>query len=701
MAMNFFEQQHLARRKTRLMVIMFIGAVLGVVAAVDLALAAGWVLVNYHDNMYRPGKLLRAIEYARHVPVALLVWGAVITVAVILFESLRQTASLREGGRAIAAAFGARRVDPDTHDAKERQLLNVVEEMAIASGVRVPAVYILDDESGLNAFAAGHSVSDSVVAVTRGMLETLNRDELQGVIGHEFSHILNGDMALNIRLMGVLAGIVAIGSIGFFLLRASSGSRSSRGDAPLFVGGLALVVIGYSGLFFARLIKAAVSREREFLADASSVQFTRNPEGIASALDKVRTATQGALIQNRYAEEASHMFFGQSFQPWFSGLFDTHPPLEERIERIAPGFSIAQSARQRIAARAAANGRPVQAQAEGGGAGQASGGRALPGQPGPLEGFPGMPPAVLAGAVLAGFADDPGGAARVTDPAIDTKVHSAQMTNLVGAASGVGAVHRLLAALPEPLREGVRRPDGACAIVIALMLAPKDDVRDAQLAAVRQTGGNALADAAAGLEPQTRTLTQVFRLPLIDLALPAIKSAEPEAHHRFLKALEAAIYADRRVSAHEFVVLTLVRLQTRAEHGRPPIKFRTLDAVREEALWVLSLVARAGCLSRDDEGRQREFDAAFAAGLGKLRLENAAPAALADFSMAKAEAMLGRLRLLAPLKKAILVQALFAAILADDKIRVIEAELMRLVCAVIDCPLPPLFEEFDPEKLAG
>src|SRR6185295_10385386 len=220
----------------------------------------------------------------------------------------------------------------------ERRLVNVVEEMAIASGVRVPTVYVMDGERGINAFAAGWDASGAVVVATRGTLETLNRDELQGVVGHEFSHILNGDMRLNIRMLGVLAGIVFIGSIGEFVMRSTRESRDSKAAGGVFLVGLALFIIGYVGLFFARVIKAAVSRQREFLADAASVQFTRNPDGIAGALDQIRGASSGALISARCAEDMSHMFFGQSVRMRLGGLLATHPSLDERIARINPGF---------------------------------------------------------------------------------------------------------------------------------------------------------------------------------------------------------------------------------------------------------------------------------------------------------------------------------------------------------------------------
>src|SRR6185503_11161541 len=251
------------------------------------------------------------------------VWGSasVVTFVVILVVSLVNVVGLAGGGAKLASMMGARAVASATRDPLERRLLNIVEEMAIASGVRLPQVYVMDKEKGINAFAAGWSVSGAVVAVTRGTLETLTRDELQGVIGHEFSHILNGDMGLNVRMIGVLAGIVAIGSVGGFVMRNAFEADDVRAAIPIFLVGLAIFIVGYTGLFFARLIKASVSRQREFLADASSVQFTRNPDGIAGALDQIRASGAGTLIQGRYAEDMSHMFFGQSVKMKLAGLF--------------------------------------------------------------------------------------------------------------------------------------------------------------------------------------------------------------------------------------------------------------------------------------------------------------------------------------------------------------------------------------------
>ena len=260
--------------------------------------------------------------------------AAVGTLAVIVIGSALQDRSSGQGRQRRRRMLGGRLVNPNTTDPDERKLLNVVEEMAIASGVPVPQVYVLDDEAGINAFAAGHSPSDAVVGVTRGCMKLLNRDELQGVIGHEFSHILNGDMRLNLRLMGIIFGILCLAVIGRILLYTRS--RSSKDKNPLPLLGLVLIVIGWIGVFFGRLIQAAVSRQREFLADASSVQFTRNPRGFPARCKK--SAAAGSQLESAHAGEASHMFFGNGMGKSFLGMLATHPPLEERIRAIDPGW---------------------------------------------------------------------------------------------------------------------------------------------------------------------------------------------------------------------------------------------------------------------------------------------------------------------------------------------------------------------------
>jgi Zn-dependent protease with chaperone function len=673
-AATFFEHQQVARRNTRVMVLLFLLAVVAVVIAVDLVLAGVWIWGVSDSGYVEPGRRAGLWTMIRSVPAALYLWGAVGTAALILIVSTVNVAKLADGGEAVAKMVGARRISAETRDPLERRFLNIVEEMAIASGVRVPSAYIMDGEQGINAFAAGWDVSGAVVAVTRGTLQTLTRDELQGVIAHEFSHILNGDMRLNIRMIGVLAGIVFIGSIGGFIMRSVGQSRDRKDSASggIFAVGLALFIIGYVGLFFARLIKAAVSRQREFLADASSVQFTRNPDGIAGALDRIRAST--ALISNRRAEDMSHMFFGQGIKVWFGGLFDTHPALDERIKRVHPGFQPSKYRMKREAdAPAPASGADTAFGRAAGFAGSTAG------DSGPSEGR------------------------RVADVGAAWGRTAGESARLVGTIDGakVDYATRLLASLPLPLRESMRNPDGASAALVALLLAPKDDVMQQQLDALRAGGSQALAERARATAPLVRRLGPAYHLPVVDLALPALKAASGEAKQEVIRALEAVIQADRRVSLHEFVVLTLVREQL-APKGKPGASgSMKISQLRSEAAAVLHLVAHAGIRADAAGSRDQELQAALRAGATEMGLGEAEIAAPAGFTSESAGVALEALKALAPLQKAILVKGLFATVTADGAIRIAEAELMRMVGAVLDCPLPPLLESVDPATLAA
>ena len=337
MATDFFQQQDAARRGTTRLVVLFSLAVLAIVVSVELLLAATMGFLGRDPET-------NEIDWTTVADPRLLLLAVGGTLLVVGGGSLYKIAQLRGGGRVIAEELGGRLVDGSTSDPVERRLLNVVEEMAIASGTSTPPVYIMDGETGINAFAAGFAPQDAVIGVTRGAATTLDRDELQGVIAHEFSHILNGDMRLNIRLMGLLHGIFLIGMIGYFILRMSfySGagggrSRDSKGALPILALGAGLAIVGFAGTFFGNLIKAAVSRQREFLADSSAVQFTRHPGGIAGALKKIGGFVTGSKVENPNAPQASHMFFGRATSG-FSAMFSTHPPLGERIRRIDPSW---------------------------------------------------------------------------------------------------------------------------------------------------------------------------------------------------------------------------------------------------------------------------------------------------------------------------------------------------------------------------
>jgi Zn-dependent protease with chaperone function len=628
--MTFFEHQAAARRNTKTMVALFALAVLAVIVAVDLVLAALYIWSEDEPS----------IAMLAAVPAGIYLGGAVATAAIILLVSLFNVARLSEGGVAVARMVGARRVAPDTADPLERRLRNVVEEMAIASGVRVPEVYVMDGERAINAFAAGWDVSGAVVAVTRGTLETLTRDELQGVVAHEFSHILNGDMRLNVRMIGVLAGIVFIGSIGEFLMRSVRGSRDTKG---FFIAGLALFVIGYVGLFFARLIKSALARQREFLADASSVQFTRNPDGIAGALDQIKSSSAGTLIANRYAEEMSHMFFGRAVKVWLGGLLDTHPPLDERIKRVHPRFQPSEYRAKRETAV------PVVEQK----------GR------------------------------------RASDNIAAWGRTPEQSAALVGTldAGKVDFAARLLGALPDLVQESVRSAEGAGAVMVALLLAEPEDARNQQLASL---GDPALKQKAIALATPTRRLGLGFHLPLIDLALATLKSAPPETKQQLIAALEAVVNADRRVSLHEYAVLTLVRNQLLPRPRAAQTK--RLPDLKAEAATLLALVAHAGTRADAKGSREAALQAALKAGAATMGIPESAALPV---TLESANAALEALRSLAPMEKGVLIKGLFAAVTVDGTIRVAEAGLMRLAGAVLDCPLPPLLESLDPATLAA
>ena len=331
--MDFFEHQEVARRTSRRLIVLFALAVLCVVVAVNV------VGAGVYFTAFLPAGLPWG---AAALPNGFFLTNTLVVLGLIAGGTALEMSALASGGEAVARMVGARPVDPSTRDLLDRRLLNVVEEMAIASGVAVPRVFVMDDENSINAFAAGHSINDAVIAVTRGTLTRLTRDELQGVIGHEFSHVLNGDMRLNMRLIGVLFGLTMVAMAGRFLLevagRGRGGSDRGGGIAVVALAGVTLWVLGYIGVFFGRLIKAAVSRQREFLADASAVQFTRNPDGIGGALRKIgglgAAEGLGTRIDHPRAESLSHLFLGAARPAFVSGLFATHPPITERVRRI-------------------------------------------------------------------------------------------------------------------------------------------------------------------------------------------------------------------------------------------------------------------------------------------------------------------------------------------------------------------------------
>lgn len=343
MAKNFFEQQDVARKNTRWLVLLFCLAVLSLITLTNLFIFLfPW---EWHTAAFTSHGANR--DFVCLVQDGCSVWQQInwqqvivvstIITTVIALVSLYKWLQIRQGGKKIAEMMGGSLVTADSRELNEQRLLNIVEEMALAANMPVPAVYVLKDEKGINAFAAGFSSRDAVVAVTQGALDSFTRDQLQGVVAHEFSHILNGDMRLNMKLIAILFGIMFITEVGLMFMRGSRLSSRKRNEGPIMFLGLGLVVLGSCGTFFGNMIKAAVSRQREYLADASAVQFTRNPSGIADALKVIGGSQYGSRIDNEHGIEMSHLFFGSGLSR-IASMFATHPPLVDRIKRIEPNW---------------------------------------------------------------------------------------------------------------------------------------------------------------------------------------------------------------------------------------------------------------------------------------------------------------------------------------------------------------------------
>ena len=635
--MNFFEQQDAARRNTRRLVMLFLLAVLVIVLAVNFI--AGFVFSGVFSDYGAGGK--------RYFPsVSFFTLVTLTTLALIAGGSLVQSMRLAGGGAALARMMGARPLARASTDPAERRLQNVVEEMAIASGTSVPQVFVMDEEQAINAFAAGFSPREAAVVVTRGTLEKLNRDELQGVIGHEFSHILNGDMRLNLRLMGVLGGILLLATLGRILARSTS--RSDSKGVPFVLLGIGLIAVGYIGVFFGRLIQASVSRQREFLADASSVQFTRNRDGIGGALAKI--GRDGSRVAHPLADEASHMFFGEAIAASFAGLMATHPPLEERLKRVY-GRSVAIGD---IVARAA----PADAE---------------PAAPAAVSGF-------AAGNEFGRSASE----RRNSDASAQVAVNTGAA--VIAAVGEVSTRHvdyavALLDKLPPAVHELTRNSQGAKQAMLGLVFALSGPTRQAQTEMLRACGEDPELTATVAAEVQA--LGKIARLPLIALAAPALKELTAVQRAAFLLLLQQLIAADRRVTLEEFVLATMLEATLRERAGcAVPVRYRKLEPLAAEAQLILSLIAHA---------TQGDSAASFDKGVKEIgiALSLLAPRAV---SFDAVKAALARLNQLAPMQKPRLVKALVQCALAEGALSLTDAELLRAICSTLDSPLPPFLE---------
>lgn len=640
--MDFFDAQDNARRITRRLVLVYLLATVLIVAGVSLIVAVA--LWNLDGARYplSVGSFLR--EQA-----GVIAGAAVLTSLLIAGATFYKTARLASGGGRVARDLGGTLVAPDVKDPLRRRLRNVVEEMAIASGVPVPEVYVLEEESGINAFAAGFAPGDAAVAVTRGALELLDRNELQGVIGHEFSHILNGDMRLNIRLMGILFGIMVLGLIGRMILRGtrhvSVGSRRGRGAPVVLLIGLGLTIIGWIGVLLARLIKASVSRQREFLADASAVQFTRQTEGIANALKKIGGFAGGSAITAADPEEVAHMLFGTGSR--LRGAFATHPPLGERIRALDPSFSDgdypAVDPRDRGDVRAAVG---LTADEDD---------------------------------VTSAFAE--GGRRYLAEDIVDT-VGQPEVEHVLYAAG-------IRRSIPHDLYDAAHSPDLAYLLTIALLLDRRGNNYDRQLTLCRDRLGDDRSRIIERLYGELLRIGPEFRLPLLEIAFPALKNRPLPQLTFLLDLCRRLVETDGNVDLYEFCFLRIVSVNL-AEATQPaasPAKRRLpRDKVRRAAIDLLAILADYGAETAE------AGTSAYNAGIATL------PAWAATFgfeppgtrSTERLDEILDALLTLNGAGRRMLLRAVSAAAMHDRALNVPEAELIRAVCATLGLPLPPM-----------
>ncbi len=629
--MDFFEHQQRSRLHSRRLVTLFAVAVTMTAAGVAVVVALlAFALGPGNGSMDTPDVRWLAANSD------LLTVSAVITVAFIGLASWFRLSQLRSGGSRVAESLGGTEVRSDDPDPARRQLYNVVEEMAIASGLPVPAVFVLERESGINAFAAGRTPSDAAVAVTRGCLVHLSRDELQGVIGHEFSHILHGDMTLNLRLMGYLFGIMAVSMVGRAMIR-TGGRRGvtrsrGRGAAVIALAGIALYLLGYIGVLIGRMIQAAVCRQREFLADASSVQFNRQADGLAEALRKIAGLASHSFLRSARAEEVSHMLFA-SGRKSIAGLFATHPPIEARLKALQPHRPVRDTVSRDVPSRAI----PARSVST------ASPGPAVP---------------------VTGFVDS------------------------VGTSGGaqVEFAQALENAMPVVVWDAAHRVDGAIPTALALMLDEKEGLRAHQLSIIEVRFGAPVAKEAAEVFRALGGMDDDRKLAVLDMAYPAIRAIDPTRRDYVLETMDRIAELDDHRSSFETALLGVLHSRLRDLARQHPRR----SGPRSVSAATTSVIARMARVGHDDD---RLAGAAFRDGLraaGPL-----ASGVATDLPQALAEsgdpvAAVEVLDALAPPAKRRIVAALAAAAASDGTIAGEEIALLRAVCSALHCPVPPL-----------
>jgi Zn-dependent protease with chaperone function len=662
--MDFFQAQDDARKVTKRLVVLFLLAVLTLIVMTNILVMAvvagastysggagqhmGRAIQSNHGYGFFSDQFWETFFQSFDWQVFGLVGIGVIVV--VAGGSVYKIAALSSGGKSVAEMLGGRRISRDSNDLDEKKILNVVEEMSIASGTPVPTVYLLP-EAGINAFAAGFTPGDAVIGVTKGCIHYLNRDELQGVIAHEFSHILNGDMRLNIRLIGLLNGILVIGMIGYYLLRTMrySGRRRNDGAAAILVLGLGLMAIGFGGSFFGSLIKASVSRQREYLADSSAVQFTRNPDGIAGALKKIGGLSAGSLLESPAAPQMSHAYFANGIKSKFTSLFATHPPLNIRIKRIQPAWDGKFPETALIDKTAA-----------------------------PAESKKETPAKEKMGKAVAATA---------------AVVTAASAVNNVGRpdASHLQYARDLIEQVPDTLLEAMREPYGARALIYCFVINKDAEVRQGQLDYLQQHGDEGIHSLTAKLLLLVDTLDKQFRLPLVDGSMAALRQLSPQQYQLFKKNLTALIEADNKIALFEWALQKIIFRHLDGEFVKHAIfaktaKYTKLSQVKNEIAILLSLLVYA------EHKNQADAENAFSAGNSHLDEIDLQILHKTKIDLTALDDAIDKLNLLKPLAKPQVLKACAACIGADNNVSVGELELLRAFSSALDCPMPLLMK---------
>lgn len=649
MATTFFEQQSLARRRTSQLVFLYCCAIVLIIFAVYMIVYAAWqasatshsiTTSLQHFNDLEPDKIF-------YLPSFFEPWlffrVALITAGIIILGTLYKVSALSSGGSSVAKALGGQLIDPSTQDANERKALNVVEEMAIASGLPVPSVYSLDKEEGINAFASGFGPSDAVIGITKGCLTKLKREELQGVIGHEFSHILNGDMRLNIRLIGILHGILLIGLIGETLMRIAQRSRSSNDKGfpvVIVLTGLGLFIVGYIGVFFGRLIKSAVSRQREFLADASSVQFTRNPAGLSGALKKILAYTKGSELQNDKAEQASHMFFSNALGQSLMKIFETHPPLVERIKRIDPSFKV-----DLIHLRAELDKESLE-QNEINESEESS---------------------------ISAFS------AASSPNEVISSIGQLRIKN-------INAASAIVSGFDPIILSAARNELGARALLCGIIISIDTSTSTLRREILHEKLGNDLAFAVEKLLPNINKLRRETFLPLIDMCIPSLRKMRQSDYLAFKKQIDWLIHSDNVISFLEYALSKLVfRNLDTLFFGKikKAIKFQSVKDIAGNCADLLSHIAVVG------DGDLQQKTQSFREAMKQIGLpdtyELLEPKSL---SLAKVDAALEKLEHASFEVKEKIMRAAATCMAFDGVINTNEMCLIRALGSHLDCPVP-------------